>query len=300
MLNRSRLKVLGTLATLGIVFYFVEKSGQDIAWQQALETVQRIGFFTAFIALFWILLQSLSQMLRLWCLFPREARLSFITIAKAFSVGQFLNSFLPARAGDIAKVVILTQSGGPAISHNTGVIIADKIIDLMSLGLMVVLAGSLKHVRGSGFLAKTIIPLVVFLVLLALYLILRKRLKFLRRFDEGFRCLSHPKKTFFALCWSTGSWAFEAMAITTLSHSVGVDLAFSAACYCLFLLNVAIAIPVSFANLGTFEASLVVGLTNFGMGTPEAIATAGVHHVLQWTGISIWAAVTSLMNRLCI
>ena len=72
----------------------------------------------------------------------------------------------------------------------------------------------------------------------------------------------------------------------------------SRAVFLLCLLNLAIAVPVSLANVGAFEASIVFGLSTFGVPTATALAIATVHHALQLGGILFLSALIAIGRAL--
>jgi 2-polyprenyl-3-methyl-5-hydroxy-6-metoxy-1,4-benzoquinol methylase len=66
-----------------------------------------------------------------------------------------------------------------------------------------------------------------------------------------------------------------------LSSSVGIHLTWSSALGVLVVLNVGIAIPISFANVGTFETAVAFGLIRLGNPLQESLGVATVHHLIQ-------------------
>jgi uncharacterized membrane protein YbhN (UPF0104 family) len=63
-------------------------------------------------------------------------------------------------------------------------------------------------------------------------------------------------------------------------------------------LNLGIAIPVSIANLGAYEAATVLGLSPFGISVPTALAIGMIHHAIQIATVFVFAAAFWLCGRL--
>ncbi len=82
-----------------------------------------------------------------------------------------------------------------------------------------------------------------------------------------------------------------------LARAAGSPLSVPAAVGVLVVLNVGIAVPVSFANIGTFEAAAAFGLTRAGVPVAHALAIALLHHVIQVACVVLSAALGSLMAR---
>src|SRR5438477_134356 len=86
------------------------------------------------------LAQAVVLATRLWSVFPRHARPSWATVARAFGFGQLANSYLPGRAGDVVKVFAMRAPGG-TVADATGVMLAHKGLDVLTLALVVVAFG---------------------------------------------------------------------------------------------------------------------------------------------------------------
>ena len=106
--------------------------------------------------------------------------------------------------------------------------------------------------------------------------IFRKRLSqfqhWLRDLKHGLLGALRPKQALAALAFSIGSWACEAAAVLVLANYQGLPITFSQAVFVLCVLNIAIAIPVSVANVGPFEASVVFALGTLGATTSQSLA----------------------------
>ena len=296
------LKIVGTLVVLGALAWVLVSRGPNFSFDTVMASARAVGPRNFFIAAMWVLLQTACQILRLWFLLPGGGKLSLGRVAYAFSLGQWINSFVPARAGDVVKAALVSKgSDETSLAHNAGVVVADKVVDLFSLLAIVIGVGSLGSVidsmvpggRNGWWVAAAMVLGGTAVFVLARQSVYR-RFPSLLKFEGGIRCLGRLNRSVPAWMASTLSWVFEAIAILTLVRALGFELTFSQAVFCLFLLNLAIAVPVSVANVGTFEASLVFGLNRFGLGLSESVAIAGLHHVLQWLGISVWAVLTWL------
>src|SRR5262249_35482314 len=96
--------------------------------------VARLGAFapTALIAAAIAgLVHIAAQIARLWFVFPLGKRPRFLSVARAFGFGQFVNMCLPARAGDVVKVVSIARDarGRTSMADATGALLADKGLD---------------------------------------------------------------------------------------------------------------------------------------------------------------------------
>jgi len=258
--------------------------------------------------LLWVLLldglQIFFMAMRFWFLYPKEHRTSISKVFAAMSIGQTMNAFLPARAGDFYKVASLSPKPAKPdfnILTLTGILTADKLVDLTTFLVLIFALGSYKESSKS---IGTPSPLfwkvflgfvVIFALVWPRYLKSRfgKLTLWFFQFLKGLKTLLSPKQLFFALCMAVVVWLTEALALKLLSLYQNYPLSLTQAFFVLTVLNLAIAVPISIANIGPFEASLAFAINQLGVPLETALAIATVHHGLQvvayiLTGILGW------------
>ncbi len=230
--------------------------------------------------------------IRLWFLFPMEHRSKLRNVFAAMSIGQTMNSFFPARAGDFYKLAVLSPKPARAdftILTLTGIMAADKLVDLFCFLILIFSFGSYKESLATFNFSNTEIWKWVlgtfFLSIFLWYFLLKKRWaklsQWLFQFFNGLRSLLAPKQLFLSLCFGVLVWVAEAVVLQQLSFYQTYPLTLPECFFVLTMLNIAIAIPISVANIGPFEASMAFALSKLGMPLETALAVATVHHGLQ-------------------
>jgi uncharacterized membrane protein YbhN (UPF0104 family)/SAM-dependent methyltransferase len=309
-MNLARRPWVRTLAsTLGAFFvafligaWLLRRGTIDVgqllrAWQHGV-----LPFFLAGVT---ALVQVACQAARFGVIARESAAIGVRRAARFFVFGQAANLFLPARAGDIGKVVALaaapTERASPKIASAAAVLLADKLVDTVTFFLLVLAAVpsspySLTALRwGKGLIAWAGLGAVVLLLVLVaarwapLPAPWRQRLT---RMGATFRGvlgnLARPRALSLALALGILSWAAEAASLRAVAQTVGFDLTFGAVMAALVALNLGTAIPLLPAHIGTFEASLVYGLSLSGMAVSHGFAIAAVHHALQIAAVVVW------------
>jgi len=269
----------------------------NLSFKEIGKAIGQFGLAGVLLGLLGVLAQVFFQIHRMWFLFPKEegARPHWFKVAYAFSLGQLVNSFLPARAGDVVKVVVIAKekSGKPVpAAEGAGVVIADKIADVGTLLILLLITGAtfFDELKSSLTFSPWIAVIVAaVLIILAVTWRWFSRKKLFSEFREGLRGLASPKVLFFTFLIGLGAWTSEAFVITVLSKQQGFSLSITDAVFVLGILNLMIAVPVSVANVGTFEAAIVFGLGRFGVPMVHGLAIATVHHLLQLSAIALWA-----------
>jgi uncharacterized membrane protein YbhN (UPF0104 family) len=257
------------------------------------------------------LAQALAMATRLWSVFPHGARPGWAHVARAFGFGQLANSCLPGRVGDLIKALAMSRpslpSGGTDTAGAMGVMLADKAVDAATLTLLVTafapallagLAARAYHATWIGALAVVLAALAALALRRARPAAFREVRRAIAAALQAVRALMTPRRLFVALALGTCAWVAEATSMRVLSAPFGLDLSIPQAMVGLLVLNVGIALPVSLANLGAYEAATVVGLVPFGATPPQAVAIGAIHHAVQVVAIALFALTFWLRDRL--
>jgi SAM-dependent methyltransferase/uncharacterized membrane protein YbhN (UPF0104 family) len=265
-----------------------------------LQTMRGLSAFGVGFALVLGLIQNALQASRLWILLPGERRLPWWSVLRAFASGQFINSYVPIRAGDIAKIALVKNAAREHLSTGTngreptlatlagGILVADKLVDVTSLLLLIALIASasfqdlsLRSVSLPRFAWWLVPGCAATLAFLVTRPFLSHARKVASAFLQGLSELTKVRSLLLAVTTGAAAWLTETAILMWLSSSVGARLKVSEAITVLVILNFGIALPISFANIGTFEAAVAFGLTRVGLPTAQAVGVAAAHHVIQ-------------------
>jgi uncharacterized membrane protein YbhN (UPF0104 family) len=270
--------------------------------------IGELGFGSVAIAFLGCFTQVLFLVLRSDVLIPRETYPGARRVVYSIGLGHLMNTYFPARAGDVLKCFLLSQGGSPlSLLSAAGVLIGDRIIDITVLLGMAVAWKAYAHPQMVEWLSGVSIPytLVSAGVLIsalagALFWFTRKgsrrTAKWTKEFWKGTACLSRPRFLLLGVLFAFISWSGEALALQALAQAQGTSLTFGNAVFVVVALNLAISVPLSFANVGPFEAAIALALSTFGMAAPQAVAVATIHHAIQLVVILAWGAIALLVR----
>jgi glycosyltransferase 2 family protein len=176
-------------------------------------------------------------------------------------VGYMGNNALPARAGDLMRVVLL---GGPRRAV-LGTVVAERVLDVCALVLVfsfVVLRrgldlGPLPYVVGAAALAA------VAAALFARLRVLARVRAWLTPVAEATRDLLSPHGV--ALVGvSVALWVVEASVYLVVGDAVGIRLGATGALYVMALTNLSALIPAAPGYVGTYDAAVLLALRSLG------------------------------------
>ena len=289
-------------------------SRANIRPSEVWRTIQQLGWRPAFVAFAGCFGQVLFMILRYHAIIPRSINPGLRRVTYAISLGHLTNTYFPARAGDVLKCFLLSRAQRGKRSRlsllaATGAVVADRVLDVSVLLLMALIWRAFSHPRiqewmnslplnwGVGILAVGVLVLAA----VGWHVFLRQRsvraAKWGAEFRSGMVGLTDPRSVGLAAAFAFVSWGGEALAIHALANSQGLELTFGNTVFVVLMLNLAISVPLSFANVGPFEAAVALSLTSFGLDSTQAVAVATVHHGLQLFSIGLWAAIALLIRE---
>ncbi len=302
------LKIAFTALTL-LALYLMLRNRHDLSKEAILSAVRQVHFMNAV----WVVLLGMGQIFfmiaRMYALCPVRPRPSFRDVTFATAVGHSLNMFFPARAGEAMKILWLGRSVGNDhgfVARGAGWVIADRIVDLAGFFIVVLLSGVLTLPAFQSVLPFSLwwLPVIAAGLVGVLYLANHLSTKmhskvraWTDKLREGLAGVFKPKSVALGLLAGAGCWIVEIAALEILTTSQGYPLAVSEIFFVIVILNLAIAIPISVANVGTFEAAMVFALKFFGVPLSTALAVAGIHHLLQLLGVAGWALIALAWSR---
>jgi uncharacterized membrane protein YbhN (UPF0104 family)/SAM-dependent methyltransferase len=287
------------LSLLVILSFFVLDHTDHIDLDETLKYVKRINSPIITGALLLSCFQFLFQTLRSWTLCLPHARPKLATLSWIVLLGQTINTFAPMRSGDFARLFLLNkfkQNPESNVSDNIVSLSYEKAIDVTSLLLVVLFVGfrsksnlpfDITSVQGltisffgiaSAFFIFRLLPNT------KVFTLLNDKV---RSFLSKISSLNHLRQGVPALALTLASWITEACIILLVSNFFNYPISIDGALLALVVLNLGIAVPISLANVGVYEASMAIGLTRSGIPIHLAIAIAALHHFFQAFGVII-------------
>ncbi len=242
--------------------------------------------------------------LRWRLLFARETRPSVGAATSALLIGYLFNNILPARAGELARVVALHQRAGTSRVEALATAFTERLYDVLTLlALLFVSAPFLPEVtwlRRAALLAVILTALLLAVILvLAVYgerparLALRPLARIpgvsLGRIDraaanlvQGLAALRRPGLAAPAFLLTVVSWLVLALSFWIVTLAFDLELGFGAGLLALVATGLGAVLPASPASVGVFEAATQVALRAYGVDNSTALSYAVVLHAVNF------------------
>ena len=301
MWRRPAPLLLGAALLVTVLFTYLAL--RDVRFGETWRVLRTSGYW--WLAPAFVLLGAgiVLRALRWRLLFPAETRPSIRAVTSATLIGYLFNNVLPARAGEVARVIALYQRAGTSRAETAATVVVERAIDVVSLlGLFFIALPWLPDV--TWLRAVALAGLAVALILGAAVAVLAVfgdrplvaalrplgRLRFLtpdrvenatRDLGRGLAGLRDLGQGLAVLALTVLSWLVLALSSWVLMLGFDLDLAPAAGLLVLVAVGVAWALPAAPGAVGTFEAAAVAALAAYGVSGSHALAYALVLHALN-------------------
>jgi glycosyltransferase 2 family protein len=202
-----------------------------------------------------------------------------------YTITAFAASVIvPARAGEVIRIVLLKRRDGVPATRSTAVALAEKLIDGLS---MLIIMAPLPWLLPE--LPASIAWWIGGLSALAIALLIGLRIAvgrvtstgWLGRLITGMTVLRRPRRFFFTLAMLTTLWLLDVVMILLVMYAVGIDTPIAGAILVLFTLNLGVALPSTPGQVGALELGALVGLDVLHVPREQGLAFALLYHSLQ-------------------
>ena len=256
----------------------------------------------------WIIPAVLILLVGVWMraerwryLFSPQERPPIVPTFWALNVGQLFNNVLPARAGEVARVLALSHETGMSRTYGFVTVVVERVFDLVAIAILALLAWSMfPHDRlttNLAYVSLAILAAVVVLVALMAVAPLRRKAERLlprvpvlggarsertaRALRLGMGPLRDVSLAAPVALWTVGSWVVLSASNWCVLQAFPVHIPWPAALLSILTTNLAMVVPSSPGALGVYELAAQSALTTYGVGSSVALSFALVVHAVN-------------------
>jgi hypothetical protein len=305
--TRAASVVLAVVLAAALLYY----SLRGIEWRQVGRIVTNAD---ASLLALCAVLATASLFLRAWrwrILLNAQGTVSLPVAFWATAAGQFGNNFLPARAGELVRTVMISSRSGLDSTYVLATALSERVADAIILviisalvlltlpsppGWLAAAARPFGVIGLFGALAIAILPLLgPFARRLTDWLRLPEALRprLLAAVDHGLRGIGafHSARrisAFIALALSI--WCLDALGTVIAGAALGLQIPIPVALLLITGLSVGSALPSTPGYVGIYQFVAVAVLTPFGFSRTDAIAFILVAQALMYVVIGFWGS----------
>lgn len=245
-----------------------------------------------------------ARTLRWRALFAPGRRPPLGPVANATMIGYFYNNILPARAGEVARVAVLSRRSRAQPVEIAGTVVLERVYDVVGVLAIFFVAlpwlppvGWLQAATiAAGVLAVAIVAAALVLALTgerALRLLVAPLRRLARLSDErmdrtvtelanGLSGLRHPGVALLGLLWTIVAWMLTAVLAYCVSLAFHLQLPFACGVLVTVAVGLAMILPAPPAAVGVFEGAALIGLKAYGIPHSAALPYALVLHLVNF------------------
>lgn len=221
------------------------------------------------------------------------------TVILATLVGHLANNLLPARSGEVVRLLVLGRKAQLSKTTLLGTLVLDHAIE--GAGLVLIMAVLPSLFATPGWLLTVTVSLASatlgLLVLGTAVLVLAstggtQRLPIpahwaarldhgVRKFGAGFAALRKPYRLLSSFAIGMLSWLIQGGMVMLCLRATHLPLDFEHALFVLAAINVAVLIPGAPSGVGPFEVAAVMALAAFGVAKAAGLSFGLLYHFIQ-------------------
>jgi uncharacterized protein (TIRG00374 family) len=301
-IRRSRL--LAYLAAIAVTLVFSYVAFSDINLTLAWQSLRSSDYWWLLVSLGAFCLSDVTRAARWRSLFARERRPPIGVVANAMLVGYLYNNIMPARAGEAARVVVLSQRSDAAPVEIVATALLERLYDLLVILVIFFVAEPwLPHVSWFGVAAIVAITLAALVAACAIVLAifgdrpLRVLLRPLGRLSpfsgarlertlaelvHGLSGLRRPGLALEAFVWTVVSWLLSATCAYFVAVAFHLRLPFACGVLVAVAIGLSMILPSPPAAAGVFEGAALIALKAYGIQRSSALPYALVLHLINF------------------
>lgn len=242
-------------------------------------------------------------------LFDKQARPRLGTLLRALMIGHMMNNFLPARAGDVARIYLLGQRASISKSIVLATVVIEKVGDLIItaclISLVLVTLPASAWIRSAGYvLGMSSIAGAMFVLLVPVFgtqilALFRRWFDFLPvtlyerlssiavNLISGIKSGTKLRGLVLFAAYSCVIWSMEILVILSIARSLDVQLGLIPSLFVMLTIAVGAMIPAAPGALGTFEYFSLSALALVSVTGSIALAFTVLYHAALLVGTTI-------------
>ena len=231
---------------------------------------------------------------------PPQPRFRYVF--SAFSIGLLANAVLPARAGELARVAVLTRRlpGRDGVwATLVGTVFAHRVFDLFPSLLLIAYVLTTAKIPHWAITSLTLVAAIG--VVLFGFAMLSARRHQRSMLDEagpvrrlvtmaryGLAVMHEPLAATLAIFLQCVGWLFQLLAVYVAMRAFDIHAPMPAAGLVLLLMNVATIFPLWPGNFGLVQAAIALPLVQYGVGYAKGFAFGiGLQAIEASVGIGV-------------
>jgi uncharacterized protein (TIRG00374 family) len=295
----------GTLIALGIFLYLLK----DISLDDIERLFTRVNLYFFIPAVLLQFTMVFFKGIRWRTIIEKTKKLPILKVVPLFAAGQVLNIVMPALTGQVGRLLLFSKNAGLRKTFVFSTVVMEVLFDAISLLLMILLL-SMAFVFPAEYRPVSYVIAIAtasMFILLYLSLTFKERIgtfgrrhlrgrwpgayitlkKFALSFTKGIALLRSTQYFFRTLFLSLAAWSSQILVVHFLFKAFGLQLPFITAVVIMVINILALLIPITPGNAGTFELAVMAPLLAFKIAKSDAVMYALALHLCDLIPIMV-------------
>jgi uncharacterized protein (TIRG00374 family) len=297
----------GALIGLILLAYCVK----DIKYAELNDLLKRVNLVYIGLSLVSAFVFMAFKGIRWRLMISQQKRVPIKRAITLYSVGQLLGIIMPVLTGQVGRVMLFSRKEGIRKTVVFSTIVLEILFDAISL-IVFMLFTSLAFAFPEEYrYLSFVVAGITVLAMVALYLILHyqdgletmahRRLrdrwpgvyitakKFIRSFSKGIEMLRSSQHMFGTLFFSLAGWTAHMLVVWFLIQAFGFEVPFATAAVVMVINTIALMVPITPGNAGTFEVAVSYSLAAFPeVGRSDAVLFAIALHIMDLLPVFVY------------
>jgi len=306
----------GTIIAVILLAFCVK----DISLDDIKSLSSRINFYYLIPALAMEFLLIIFKAIRWKTIVEKTKKLRVLPVIPLYSAGQVINIVMPALTGQVGRLLLFSRKAGLTKTYVFSTILLEVLFDAISLLVLIFLLSMAFAFPEEYRSISYVIAVVTVAVFISLYALLhfkdqvadvgRKSLrnrwpgfyikmrKFMRSFYRGIDLLRSTQYFSRTLIYSFASWLAHILVVYFLFKCFGFELPFFVAVMIMVINTIALMVPITPGNAGTFQWAVVAPLLAFKIAKSDAVLYALALHILDLIPIFVMGLLFFRIERM--
>ncbi|MBR6098232.1 flippase-like domain-containing protein [bacterium] len=315
MSKKKIIALIITVVLLGLILY-------KINWSVLIETFKLFDCKKILPVAFLYIVSLYLRGIRWKALFLNDNKYSAYNLAEIFTVGSMLNSFLPARAGDIYRAYYLGHVKQEKKMKVFGSVILERMFDGLTVFLFLMIAVilyckqqwilNLTYFIGAFFISCMLFSYFIFRfnkidwvgekfigitnkmpekIAVPIGNFITKMCEYANSFVEGFEVLCSFKYSLITFVLSIIIWLIECYIAYLVFASFNYNLGFSTSLFVISLTSFSSMIPSTSIFLGPYQYAYILALGLYGVSKSATLAISTIHQGILMLVLTVFGGI---------
>lgn len=289
----------GTIIAIALLAFCVK----DVTFSEIKKLYYRVDLFYLIAALICSFAFVMLKAIRWKIMINPQKKISLVRSITLYSAGQVLNILMPVLTGQVGRMFLFAKKENLRKTFVFSTIVLEILFDAITLVFFLFLTSFAFAFPEKYRSVSWVIAIITMALLVLLYLFLRyhksledvgrrtcrKRWpgfyitvkKFIRSFIKGIELLRSSKHLAGSLIISLLFWTAHMLVVFFLFKAFGLRLLLGAAAAVMIINTIALLVPITPGNAGTFEIAVSTSLIAFSVGRSDAVMFALALHFID-------------------